>query len=465
MNEVRSSIISRHPLVVLLLAGAVVRLALLAWFWGKPPQIYDEKYLYSAIASTLVERGAFATPSEDVTSLRPPLYPAFLAIIYKLCGNENYDAVRIVQAVLSLAMVVFIYRLGCIAFSERVGLWGSVLCCFYPSLLVYNNLILTELLFTLLLCAGFYLLALSIQRDSIAWMVAAGFILGLAALTRSILWLYAPILCLVLLLTLRLPMRRRLGMVATLATAFVLTLTPWAIRNTLLQKTLTVVDATGGRNFMMGNYPHTPLHRAWTAIELQGDKEWSAWLAATHPEFGSMTQGQRDKLALRAGLHFALEHPLLTVQRDALKFFDFWQLERELPAQASKGFFGPIPGWCVKLLSVVVVVGYVVCFLAAIFGILVAPPRERCYHWSMLSVILFVTAMHTLAFGHSRYHLPLMPILFLYAASALITARSVRSWISRPGSLLAVGIALLFIASWAWTLFNTDMDFIRRMLA
>jgi 4-amino-4-deoxy-L-arabinose transferase-like glycosyltransferase len=465
MNAVRSSIISRHPLFALLLVGAVIRLALLVWFWGKPPQIYDEKYLYSAIASNLAETSSFGASPEEHTSLRPPLYPAFVAIIYKICGNENYDAVRIVQTLLSLVLVAIIYRLGCIVFSERVGLWAGILCCFYPSLLVYNNLILTEFLFTLLLCAGFYLLALSIQRGSLAWIALAGFILGLAALTRSILWLYAPVLCFVLLLTLQGTMRQRVGMVATLALTFVLTLTPWTIRNTLLQKTLTVVDATGGRNFMMGNYPYTPLQRAWTAIDLQGDKDWAAWLASHYPEYFGMTQGQRDKLALRAGLRFVLDHPVLTLQRDINKFFDFWQLERELPGQASKGFFGPIPGWCVKLLSAVIILGYVFCFLTSIFGIFLAPPSDRCYHWMLLSVILFVTAMHTLAFGHSRYHLPLMPLLFLYAASALTQARSIRSWFPRPAFLAAVGIVVLFLANWTWTIFSTDLDYIRRLLS
>jgi 4-amino-4-deoxy-L-arabinose transferase-like glycosyltransferase len=465
MNAVRSTSLLRHPLVWLLLAGAVVRLALLVWFWDKPPQIYDEKYLYSAIASTLAERGTFAAPPDELTSNRPPLYPAFVAVLYKLCGDENYNAVRLVQSLLSLVMVVAVYRLGCIAFSERVGLWGSALCCFYPSLLVYNNLILTEMLFTFMLCLGLYLLAVSIQRDSFAWMAVAGVALGLAALTRSILWLYLPVLGFVLLLTLHGRFLRRASMTAMLAASFVLTLTPWAIRNTQLQKTLTVVDATGGRNFMMGNYQYTPLYRAWRAIDLTGDKDWAAAVTAEHPEFGRLTQGQRDKLALRAGLRFAVEHPLLTMKRDAIKFFAFWQLERELPSQAAEGFFGPMPGWSVKLLSVVVVASYAFCFLAGIFGIFLTPPSERCYHWTLLSVILFTTAMHTLAFGHSRYHLPLMPLMFLYAASALLRWRDLRSWTSRPAFRLAVGVALLFVASWIWTILSTDLDYIRRLLA
>jgi 4-amino-4-deoxy-L-arabinose transferase-like glycosyltransferase len=306
---------------------------------------------------------------------------------------------------------------------------------------------------------------LSIQRESFAWMAGAGVAFGLAALTRSVLWLYVPLLGFVLLFTLRQSLRRRLRMAILLVGTFVLTLTPWAVRNTLLQKTLIVVDATGGQNFMMGNYQYTPLYRSWTAIELSGEEAWYTPLIAEHPEFGSMTNGQRDKLALRAGLRFVLQHPLLTMQRDIIKFFDFWQLERELPSQASQGYFGPIPGWCVKLTSVVVVVSYVFCFLAAVFGIFLAPPSDRCYHWVLLSVVVFITAMHTLAFGHSRYHLPLMPVLLPYAAGALTQWREFRSWLSRPTFRLAAAIALLFLAAWTWTTVINDLDYIRRLLA
>jgi hypothetical protein len=32
-------------------------------------------------------------------------------------------------------------------------------------------------------------------------------------------------------------------------------------------------------------------------------------------------------------------------------------------------------------------------------------------HWLILLIILFVTAIHSIVFGHSRYHLPLVPFL------------------------------------------------------
>src|SRR5262249_31769482 len=144
---------------------------------------------YNALALTLYRTGEFGFEEGTRTSIRPPLYPAFLAGCYHLFGPENWQAVRLVQAALSLINVILLYRLGVAAASRRLGLWLAALYCFYPTLLGYNNLVLTEVLFTLLLSACCLAVAAYYRRGS-AWLVVlAGACLGLAALTRSVVWL------------------------------------------------------------------------------------------------------------------------------------------------------------------------------------------------------------------------------------------------------------------------------------
>ncbi|HEY8504174.1 MAG TPA: hypothetical protein VIL46_06295, partial [Gemmataceae bacterium] len=70
-----------RPLALILLAGAAVRLALWLWFDGLPPRIVDERH-YSAIAVNLVQRGEFAYEPGRPHSMRPPLYPFFVAGLY-----------------------------------------------------------------------------------------------------------------------------------------------------------------------------------------------------------------------------------------------------------------------------------------------------------------------------------------------------------------------------------------------
>src|SRR5262249_52828387 len=158
-----------------------------------PLDVWDERD-YNQLATSLVERGEFAFEPGKPLSMRPPLYPAVVAGMYRLAGMENYQAVRLLQVVLSLLTTYLLYRFGTEIYSRRVGLWLAVLFCFYPSLLWYNNLLLTETLFTFLLCAACYILARGLRRNSIGSLALFGVLLGLAALTRSILWLFPPIL-------------------------------------------------------------------------------------------------------------------------------------------------------------------------------------------------------------------------------------------------------------------------------
>ncbi|MCI0378202.1 MAG: hypothetical protein L0215_11400, partial [Gemmataceae bacterium] len=61
-------------------------------------------------------------------------------------------------------------------------------------------------------------------------------------------------------------------------------------------------------------------------------------------------------------------------------------------------------------------------------------------------------------FGHSRYHLPLMPIVFLFAAAALVHRDDI--W-QRRGSAsfwLACGLCVLFVTGWIWLFFAVDLD-------
>src|SRR5947209_5815372 len=90
-----------RPLLVILLAGALVRLALWGGALGQPLHIVDERD-YNTLANNLLEHGEFAFVLGSPTSLRPPLYPAVVAGTYWLFGADNFQAVRLLQAILSL---------------------------------------------------------------------------------------------------------------------------------------------------------------------------------------------------------------------------------------------------------------------------------------------------------------------------------------------------------------------------
>jgi 4-amino-4-deoxy-L-arabinose transferase-like glycosyltransferase len=450
-------------LLLILALGAAVRLGLWLAADGHPLSISDE-YDYNALAINLAEHGEYAFTSGQPNSLRPPLYPALVSVVYRLFGAENFQAVRLVQAVLSLGLVVLMYHVGSVVFSPRVGLCLAGLCCFYPTLLGYNNLILTEVLFTFLLCAFCAVLIQALRRESLAWLAAAGVVLGLAALTRSVLWLFPPVLAVFVLLAFHGSWRRRLLAAVSVVVAFALPVAPWAVRNTRLQHTFIAIDVMGGRNFMMGNYRYTPLYRSWAAIEITGDESWIHEIVTTYPSEEPRTQGQIDKLALRQALKFVVANPGLTARRDLVKFFDFWGLERELVAGADRGLFGAVPPPLLLLLTLAICGSYAFALLTAVFGATLAPPRNRRVHLFLLLLVAYVCGLHSLAFGHSRYHLPLMPLILLYTASAMVHRHAIwqqrRSW----RFLLTCGIGVVFVGGWVWMLVAVDGERVLNLL-
>jgi 4-amino-4-deoxy-L-arabinose transferase-like glycosyltransferase len=441
----------------ILFVGALLRLGLWLWSAGQPLNIWDERD-YNTLAVNLVRYHEFAFVPGTSVSLRPPLYPAVVAVVYDLFGLENYQSVRLLQAVLSLLNVLLLYRLGAETYSRRVGVWLAGLFGVYPSLLGFNNLLLTEVQFTVLLCGFCSGLARALRRESYGALGLAGVLLGLAALTRSVLWLFPPVLSVFLLLAWPGNIRRRLRAVGSLIAPFCLVMAPWAIRNTNLEKTFQAVDCMGGRNFMMGNYEYTPLFRAWDTIAIEGKLSWHQTLASADLSSLGVTQGQRDKRALRHGLRFVLAHPWLTVKRDLVKFFDFWNLERELVAGAAQGFFGKPSLPALLLLTSIIFGSYATSLISGIFGALMAPPADWRVHWFLLLVIGFICGMHTLSFGHSRYHLPIMPLVLLYSAAAIVDRRAIWSRRGEWPFRVACCLSAIFVMGWLWQVIFVDFD-------
>ena len=452
---------AHRALLAMLLVALVIRLALLASSTTMPLQIVDEQH-YAQLASNLLHLQQFAFTPGDLTSMRPPLYPAFVAALWKVAGSEDPQVVRAVQVVLGLLLVVGTYVLTLRLYSRRPAIIAAAIIAFYPSFLYAGVLVLTELLFTVFVLAFALLFLAVIERPRGGVAVAMGALLGMAALTRSVLWPFPVVLLPLLVLAVRASMRTRLVMAACCLLGFALVVGPWAVRNTRLQQTLVIVDTMGGMNLRMGNYEHTPEDRIWDAVALAGEKSWSYELRNV-PNVLDWTVGQKEKWAQRAAIAYMVDHPWITLRRSIIKFADFWGLEREMVAAFKAGLYNP-PRWFALLAMVTVVVTYPLIVLSAAIGIWRAAPAERRAHWLMLAVICFVMAVHTIVYGHSRYHLPLVPFLAIYAAAAWTQVSWRGLFVSPRLAAAPVAMMAVLVAVWSHEVFFRDAARIRALL-
>lgn len=457
-------------LTVILFAGLLLRLGLLLVLDGSTLQIVDETH-YDELAVHLLETGNYGSEAEAFVSIRPPLYPWLVSQVYRVFGVQNYTAVRFVQIFLSLLTVLGVYGLAreCGFLSPSASLAAAGIFCFYPSLVMQNFLILTETFFTFWLVLVLWSAVRFLRTGSIYAACFCGAFIALGALTRSILWLSPfPLALFILFWPNESPVftwkRRLVGALALLVFAGV-GMAPWMIRNTRIQKTFVAIDCMSGRNLMMGNYEYTPLYRAWDAISMEPPKDWYTvmkqdWEKTHDGLCDALTQGQKDRLAGEYAKNYMKSHPAQTLERTGMKALCFWQLERSVPAGIQRGFWGldrlgEMPRKVVFLaVTCIVMVPFALLFLLTIFGVFSLEFTRKTLPTValLLAVLLYFWALHSLAFAHERYHLPLIPIVVLFAVSLFQNAQA--AWLRFRKSPLrwapAVLLSVTYLVFWCF---------------
>ena len=432
-------------LAVVLGAGVLLRLVILANTGDLPLRIADELH-YHTLATSLVEGRGFSFESGP-TSLRPPLYPAFIAAVWTITGSDSLQVVRAAQVVLAMATGWLVFWTTRRLYDGRTALYAAALGMFYPALITSGFFLLTETLFTFLVVAVAALAVALVQRPSLWRAASLGACVSLAALTRSVLWPFPLVLAAALLWLLPGTARARLSAAAAVVAGAAIVLAPWAVRNTRLQNVPVVVDTMGGMNLRMGNYEYTPHARIWDAVSMTGDRSWIVGLPPHPSGRGPWTEGEKERWARDRAIAFMMEHPGLTLWRAALKFADFWALDRDFVAGLQQGLFRP-PGWFAMAAATAILLAYPAVIVLAVWGAFLRPPVEWRAHVLLLLLVAFVCGLHTVVFGHPRYRLPLMPIVGIYAAASVAAGawREVSLRTARAPVLVVVLLACVWTA-------------------
>src|SRR5688572_25224816 len=114
---------------------------------------------------------------------RGPLYPYFLALLYKISGNSIAFAV-FVQHVIGSFTAGLIYLIARDLFSRRVALVAGLTTALYWVLVYMEGDLLLETTFIFLNTLAMYLLLRGMKSHKLAYFAAGGFALGLATIDR-----------------------------------------------------------------------------------------------------------------------------------------------------------------------------------------------------------------------------------------------------------------------------------------
>ncbi len=189
---------NRTLLLGLLGAALLARLAAIFILGIDAPPMGDDRD-YDGIAWSLSQGEGFRLNGVFI-SFRPPLYSAFLSLVYLIAGH-SYPAARVAQALLGVLSVWLVFLIGRRLFGERRAFIAAALFAVAPADVFFSHGLLTETLFIPLLAAMVYALvraweARAAGASGVRWLLAAGAALGAATLTRPVLLLFPPFLLL-----------------------------------------------------------------------------------------------------------------------------------------------------------------------------------------------------------------------------------------------------------------------------
>ena len=428
--------------IVLVLSG-LLQAALAVAFSDLGPH-YDE--------TEWLEYGRAVRDGADPNLWRAPGYQWFVAAGLALGGGSPVG-VRLLQVVLSVATSFLAYRIGRERWGERAGLGAGAFLAFYPSTIAFSHSLWSEVLYGFLCLFAFERLLAARRSGSWRAAVAAGALLGAASLTRSL----GVALLAVSVLWLALASRR--AGVAALAAAFVV-VAPWSIRASNLAGRPVVVDVNGSFNTWSGNNEYIPPEAGsiWS-VGLPLDNGLlplfdrypvdAAWRDEVTRRMA--VDGVREQLGpdgadwyRREALRNLRADPWAAVLRVPKKLAALWAPDFFLPRHLVRDWYGQTsPALAAALVAITWLAAAVPLLagpgaLAALPG---SPFRTLALAW--LAVYLVV---HAVAYGHSRMHQPLVPLLVLAVAALCSDARGRAD--RRRATLRAAPCVALAVAAW-----------------
>ena len=208
----------------------------------------NDSVYYHNIAQILAEDGEYVDPfNGGPTALRPPGYPATLALPYRFIG-WHVSIAQGLNVAFAAITVALVYMMARRIFDRRVAALGALVLALFPGQIYFSTLVMAETMFAMLFMLVLFLtLVWTVERPAGPWrLLFIGFLIGAAAMVRAEGIFLAPVVGILWILTVR-PWWRVPMYIAPVALGVVLALTPWTVRNAVQLDTFTPLrtDASG----------------------------------------------------------------------------------------------------------------------------------------------------------------------------------------------------------------------------
>lgn len=390
-------------------------------------------YEHGEIAANLLAGRGYSIRllgAEGPTSQQAPVYPLIVTAAYAMGGVETPRALLILelsQALLGGLLVAAVLALAreVVPGQPWVAWIAGVIAAFHPSLVYAATHVQVALLAAVLLTAA---LAWAYRtgrtgRDRDA--LVTGALVALLALTDPILALGGVGVAWAILQGRGL--RAALRPLGLLGLAFVLGMAPWIARNAWVHGELVLVKSTFGYAFWQGNCAlsegtdkvvRPTVERAlemrrgglrgwneslWAARHEAGYLDDIALTKADYRELGAVSEPERSRRLFRRALADLRHEPgrYITLCLRRLRYFVFFDETNP------------------KTRNIIYRTSHLALTAAAVLGLILARREVRRRLGPTIGAVLLITLFHTLTIVSARFHIPIEPIMGLWAATVV----------------------------------------------
>ena len=400
----------------------------------------DESYYFQTATSIAAGQG-HRSPHDGARAAWPPGYPAFLSLFIDM-DRPDLEAesllfeLLVVQALLGGVLVALTAFLGRALFDARTGLLAALLCALYPTLVAFSHYMFSETLFAVLLAAALWGVVEWPSRRSASLAACVGALFGIAALTREIA-LPVALACALWWLRTSAPSLRRsaVAQAAWMLACALLVIAPWALRNYAIFGRVVAVSSASWLNVRSGN---TLAGESWLhpdGLALEGFRN-TYFAIEDEMERADYARSQAVALILD-------EQPVWVFKKAARTIAGFFTPDSYLLKKISRGAYGPPELAWVRGVLLLSAFAFSAIFLCAVPGVFSATAGGRR---SLVGFILAaVLGVHLLANISPRYRVPFMPLMIIFAASALARGPALWGDLDRPARIAVGGVVLVFV--------------------
>jgi len=388
---------------------------------------------------------------ETLPYFRAPLYIWFLGTIYEIFGVDPGFPPRLIQSLLGALSCGLVFLLGARLFGRRVGLIAGSGAALYWILVYFDNelLIVPLIVFVDLLLLLF--LVLAHEKGRWLYWSAAGVCLGLSAIARPNILLFAPVVCVwILFLDGRSKGRWRTGVIRCFAfgLALLLPILPITVRNHVVGDDLVLIASQGGVNFYIGNNSQSD---GVTAVVPGTPNDWWGGYDATHA-MAERALGGRAKPSEVSDFFFDEAYrfwqeqtgaALLLLGDKTRKFFCRQEYANNKCIYTFTEEFTPIVGW--------LFVGFWIVAPLGLLGLFVSFRKQRLRLFPLWGFLVSYSISVIVFFITARFRVPVVPVLIVYSAFGLdwlferIKLRRYRSLLYALGALCVLFAIVLHV--------------------